>query len=105
MEAVEAEVGADALLVLFGDVETQEHLPVAVDRQLAEEAAHVVRLLAHEDGLELPGRRMDGLREELVVGVGAPAHGLAPLGEEEVARGAAKEAGEPGGLLEDAAPK
>src|SRR5262245_60765913 len=92
MEAVQPEIGADALLLLLGDIEAQEELAVAVGRKLADQLPHEPGFLVEKDGRELAGRWVDHLLQLLLVGVRTAACRLAPLGRHQVARGAAEEA-------------
>src|SRR6185369_1137651 len=105
VQAVEAQVRAEALLVLVGDVVAQEKLPVAVGRERADELPHGLRLLVEQDRRELARRRVNRLRQLLIVRVGPPAGRLAPLGGHQVARRAAEEARQPGRLLEALLPQ
>src|SRR3954468_10065557 len=105
MEAVEAEVGADGSLLFLGHVETQEELPVAVGGELADEPPHGLGLLVLEDAGERARRGVDRLGQLLVVRVGPAAGGLAPLGDDQVARGAAQESRKPGRLVESPLPQ
>src|SRR4051812_26413440 len=105
MDTVKAEVGADALFFLLGDVEAEQDLAVAVGRELVDEPPHALGLLVPQDVGELARRGVDRLRQLLVVHVGPAAGGLAPLGDDQVARGAAEEAGERGRLVERSPPQ
>src|SRR5436305_5727151 len=105
---LDPQVGADLLLAGLREVEADEHLPVALEAEPGEDLLHLPRLLvgrgAVERGRAAVGERDRRARPLLLplaeVGV---ARLLAPVGDEQVARRAADETGEPRGLAHLAA--
>ena len=89
MQALEPEVGAEALLVLLANVEAQQELPVAVGGELADQFSDDFGLLVQEDGLQWARRGRHGGGELARIPPGPPARRLAPLGDQQVAGGAA----------------
>src|SRR5947199_10032247 len=82
MDTVKAEVGADALFFLLGDVDAQQDLPLAHGRELVDETPRALGLLTSQDVGELARRGLDRLRQLLVVQFGREAGGLAPFGDD-----------------------
>jgi hypothetical protein len=100
LQARQAELLGEAVLVLLGDVEAEQDLAVALVAQLLEHPAHQRGVLPLQQLAELAGARGDRLEDGLAVGLGLAAGGLAVVLQREVAGDLGEEAGELRGLAQ-----
>ncbi len=100
LEAGQAIVGGDAVLVLLRDVEAQEELAVALVGELAEDAPHEGGVLAAKQLLQGAHGRRHGFGAGFAVSLGLAAGGLAVVLDGEAAGDLDHEAGEGRGLAQ-----
>ena len=80
MKTVEPEIGAEPLFRLLSDIVAEQKLAVAVGRELADQAPHGLSLLVEQHRGKLAPRRMNRLRQLLLVRVGPPPAGAKATG-------------------------
>jgi hypothetical protein len=105
LQAGQAVVGRDAVLVLLREIEAEEDLAVAVVAQLAEDLADQAGALAPGEVLELAGAGERRVEEGLAVGLGLAPGGLAEVLDGEAAGDAGEEARQLRGLAQLTAPQ
>jgi hypothetical protein len=100
LEAGQAVIGCDPVFVLFGDIEAQEDLAIALVGELFEDPAHEGGVLAVQQLAERARVGGHGLGAGLAVGLGLPAGRLAVVLDGEAAGDLDHEAREGGGLAQ-----